>query len=156
MFRVLHGHSAMLAQRYSVPAPFPFSFAAARAPWPEPSATPIGCVREADPIDALADDALGSRFRSWRGRSGRRYVFSVFDAVSCPAYCDAVLVDVAVDEDGRRRALAFVDTGTFPEPVMSALTRSAVPGHVREFHVHLLARDAAERRALLDDLRGLD
>ena len=122
--------------------------------WAEPTPIPIGCLREAEPLDALNGDLLTTKFRGWRGRSGRRYIFSVFDSVKCPAYRDAVLIAVAVETDGARRPIAFADTGAFPEPLLSQLARScSTEGGKYEFHLHLLAKSAADRRSILEDLR---
>lgn len=145
----------MLASRHTDLLGLPFHFRGETPCWPEPAPTPASCVREAEPIDALEDDALSRRFRSWRGRSGHRYVFSVFDPSKCPAYGDAALIVVAVDRDGTRRPLAFLDTGPFPEPLLSQWAADgAAPDQHREFHLHLLARTAAERRVILEDLRA--
>ncbi len=123
--------------------------------WPEPAPSTAAFLAEteAEPLVALSDEALSPRFRSWRGASGRRYIVSVYDAHGCPAYCEAVLIAAAVGADGRRRALALAATGVFPEPILSRVATSL--SHIAErveFHLHLLAASAAERRAALDDL----
>ncbi|MGD0639635.1 MAG: hypothetical protein ABSC22_02715 [Roseiarcus sp.] len=123
--------------------------------WPEPAPSTAAHLAETEPepLAALDDEALSPRFRSWRGASGRRYIVSVYDARTCPAYCDAVLIAAAIDSRGRRRALAFADTGVFPEPILSRVAASLSDRAERvEFHLHLLAASAAERRAALDDL----
>ncbi len=129
--------------------------ARAGEPWPEPAPSTAAFLAEADgePLAALSGESLSPRFCAWRGASGRRYIASVYEAQACPAYCDAVLIAAAVDAAGRRRALAFADTGVFPEPVLARAATSLSPiGERVEFHLHLLARTAAERRAALDDL----
>jgi len=114
---------------------------------------------DAEPLAALVGDTLSPRFCAWRGASGRRYIVSVYEPDACPAYCDAVLIAVAVSPDGRRQALTLTDTGVFPEPVLARLARSFAQsrggscGRV-EFHLHLLAASPAERREALDDLRA--
>ncbi len=120
---------------------------------PAPSSAPFLAEADAEPLAALAGESLSPRFHSWRGASGRRYIVSVYDARACPAYCDAVLIAAAVDAHGRRRALAFADTGVFPEPVVARAVQSLTSLAERvEFHLHLLAATPAERRAALDDL----
>ncbi len=57
-------------------------------------------------LAALSETALASRFFAWGGLSGRTYVFSVYPANACPAFCDAVLLVAVRDERGRRRILA--------------------------------------------------
>lgn len=91
------------------------------------------------------------RFTAWRGRSGRRYVASIFTLGDDHAlgFTDAVLLAVSAD----RRILAARDSGPFG--VEAALTRwqqsVALAGAV-EIHVHLLAEDGISRRAALLDL----
>jgi hypothetical protein len=107
----------------------------------------------AAPLAALADEGLSPRFCAWRGASGRRYIFSAYPAAACPAYCDAVLIAVDRDFAGRRRAVAFLDTGTFPEPVLARAAKSlAALGDRLEFHLHLLAATAQQRAATIADL----
>lgn len=91
------------------------------------------------------------RFTAWRGRSGRRYVASVFQVGDDHAlgFTDAVLLAVAPD----RSIIAARDSGPFG--IEAALTRWR--GAVRqagacEIHVHLLAEDGISRRAALLDL----
>ena len=124
-------------------------------PWPEaaPPTAPHFAETEAEPLASLADEPLSPRFCAWRGASGRRYIASVYEARACPAYCDAALIAVAAEPDGRRRIVALADTGVFPEPVVARLAQTAAPFSGRlELHLHLLAATAAERRAALDDL----
>jgi hypothetical protein len=124
------------------------------ARWRESASSPFLYAREGESIEALDDGALNRGFRCWRGRSGQRYVFSVFEARGCPAYDDAVLIAAVVEDDGTRRAIAFEDTGSLPDALFSRLAGDhAIVGRRLEFHVHLLARTAAERRDVLDDLR---
>jgi hypothetical protein len=91
------------------------------------------------------------RFTAWRGRSGRRYVASVFAVGDDHAlgFTDAVLLAVSQD----RRVLAARDSGPFG--VEAALTRwrlAVLAAGAREIHVHLLAEDGSSRRAALLDL----
>lgn len=91
------------------------------------------------------------RFTAWRGRSGRRYVASIFAICDGHAlgFTDAVLLAVSAD----RRILAARDSGPFG--VEAALTRwqqSVAEAGASEIHVHLLAEDGISRRAALLDL----
>jgi hypothetical protein len=107
------------------------------------------------PLASLAGGALDGQFRFWRGRSGRRYVCSVYDRAACPAYEHAILIVAAVAPDGARHLLFIAETGCFPE-IALAKAEQAARGHGRvEFHVHLLARSAAARAALLADFAHL-
>ena len=104
-------------------------------------------------LEALAGMPIASRFCSWIGQSGRRYVFSVYPASECPAFPDAVLIAVVRDMTGRRCVVSVRDTGAFPEPVLARVQRefrAFVPG--LELHLHLLAASSAERAATVADL----
>jgi hypothetical protein len=104
------------------------------------------------PLRALAGEALAARFRSWRGVSGRRYIFSVFDRQSCPAYEHVVAMIVARDPDGERRIMFIDDTGSFPDLAL-AKAMMGIPAEPEvEFHVHLLATSRPERAAMIADL----
>ena len=107
-------------------------------------------------LRALEGEGFADRFRTWIGASGRRYVFSVFEPTDCPAYCGAVLIAAVVEANGERRAIRFADTGEFPEPALSSMMRVCSAATERfEFHLHLLADAASERRAILEDLRDV-
>jgi hypothetical protein len=111
-------------------------------------ATP-GQVREM-PLRAAAQLAE-RRFTAWRGRSGRRYVASVFAIQDGHAlgFSDAVLLAVSPD----RKIVAARDSGPFG--IDAALTRwcdAVAMAGACEIHVHLLAEDSAGRRAALCDL----
>ncbi len=104
-------------------------------------------------LKALAGMPIASRFCSWIGQSGRRYVFSVYPACECPAFPDAVLMAVVRDMTGRRCVVSVCDTGAFPEPVVAMVQhelRAFGPG--LELHLHLLAASPAERAATVADL----
>ena len=108
-----------------------------------------GQVREM-PLRAAAQVAE-RRFTAWRGRSGRRYVASVFAIQDGHAlgFSDAVLLAVSPD----RKIVAARDSGPFG--IDAALTRwrdAVAMAGASEIHVHLLAEDGAGRRAALCDL----
>jgi hypothetical protein len=91
------------------------------------------------------------RFTAWRGRSGKRYIASVFQITDATAlgYADAVLL--AVDSD--RQVLAARDSGPFG--IEDALTRwrdAVRAAGAIEIHLHLLADDDSTRQAALADL----
>ena len=86
------------------------------------------------------------KYRHWRGRSGRSYVFSVYAPEDCPPYEDAVVMVVA-----RGKALACVDLGPLPLSTLEALRRGC-DGRDVEFQIHVLADRGADRRALIADL----
>jgi hypothetical protein len=112
-------------------------------------------VRRVDACElvSLAGETLAGRFRHWRGASGRRYVFSLYDASACPAYDDAVLIVAAKRQGEDRRILAICDTGALPELAVARAREAAASLGARvECHVHLLAGSRAERAAVIDDL----
>jgi hypothetical protein len=95
------------------------------------------------------EDLLRRKYRSWRGRSGRTYMFSVYSAFDCPAYEDAVLIVASRGAD----ALAWLDLGRFPEAELSALRRrfaDRLDGV--EFHIHVLADRCGDRSRLIEDV----
>jgi hypothetical protein len=114
-----------------------------------PSSPSCG-LPDSAPLLALAEGTLSARFRSWRGASGRRYVFSVYDRHSCPAYSDAVLVVASALTDGDRKIAFVADTGCFPDIVIA--NAAAKFEDALEFHIHLLANAPDERRALIADI----
>ncbi len=104
-------------------------------------------------LAALAGLPFSSRFRSWTGLSGRRYVFSVYPASACPAFCHAVLLAAVRDGPRRLRIVSVRDTGAFPEPVVARAQREfRAFGPGLEFHLHLLPSSSADRAATIADL----
>jgi hypothetical protein len=104
-------------------------------------------------LAALEGMPISSRFCSWIGLSGRRYVFSVYPALECPAFSDAVLLAVIRDMTGQRRVISVRETGPFPEPVLENAQREhRAFGPGLEFHLHLLATSPLERAATVADL----
>jgi hypothetical protein len=104
-------------------------------------------------LAALAGLPISSRFCSWIGLSGRRYVFSVYPASECPAFRDAVLLAAIRDMTGRRCVVWVRDTGAFPEPVVVTAQRELRAfGPGLELHLHLLAASPTERAATVADL----
>jgi hypothetical protein len=91
------------------------------------------------------------RFTAWRGRTGKRYVASVFSIANDAAlgFVDVLLLAVTPS----RQIIAARDSGPFG--VESALNRwrdAAMSAGATEIHVHLLADGALERRRALIDL----
>jgi hypothetical protein len=104
-------------------------------------------------LAALAGMPFSARFYSWTGLSGRRYVFSVYPASTCPAFCHAVLLAAVRDGPGRPRVVSVRDTGAFPEPVVARAQREYRGfGPGLEFHLHLLPSSPAARAATIADL----
>jgi hypothetical protein len=120
-------------------------------PRPARSSAPFHAGASA-PLRALAGEALAARFRSWRGASGRRYIFSIFDRQSCPAYEHVVAMIVTRDPDGERRIMFIGDTGCFPELALARAAKEIPVAGEIEFHLHMLATSRAERNAMIADL----
>ena len=109
--------------------------------------------RRGSSLAALEGMPISSRFCSWVGLSGRRYVFSVYPALECPGFRDAVLLAVVRDMTGQRRVVSVRETGSFAEPVVAKAQRELRAfGPGLEFHLHLLATSPAERAATVADL----
>ena len=99
-----------------------------------------GLLEAEGALAALEGMPISSRFCSWVGLSGQRYVFSVYLASECPAFRDAVLLAVIRDMTGQRRVVSVRETGVFPEPVVEKAQRELRAfGPGLEFHLHLLA-----------------
>ncbi|MFL5079326.1 MAG: hypothetical protein ACJ8DU_05230 [Microvirga sp.] len=92
---------------------------------------------------------------SWRGRSGRRYVVGVQPLTESDAAEVSEGVMIAVRRDAERVA-RLVDV-VAAEPAFRAAERKAWAARMRargatEMHVHRLADDARDRRAVVADL----
>jgi len=118
----------------------PYRFAA--------SAAPIG-FHESEGGHRAHEDWYRSKFRHWRGRSGRSYVFSAYAPRECPAYLDAVLLVARADG----APLACLDLGAMPEAALDE-ARRRFHDHLDEveFQVHVLSDTRAERVSLIVDL----
>lgn len=96
------------------------------------------------------DCGTEDRFWYWRGASGRRYIHSIYEAASCPPLPGAVFV--AVRRIGTLRTAVAV--GRFPAVIEGGTTAAMLPNGcvADEIHVHLLARNDGEARAVKADL----
>ncbi len=104
-----------------------------------------GGIPRSEPLGAVAPAGLEGRFHAWRGRSGRRYVVSVYPAGAAPDYSEAVVI--AVRRVGSLRvilAVGAVEPGGAPAAVLAA--------GADELHFHLMAPDAQARAAVAADL----
>ncbi|MGE0213845.1 MAG: hypothetical protein AB7S41_19320 [Parvibaculaceae bacterium] len=97
-------------------------------------------------MESLLDAELSRRFCYWRGRSGRRYIHTIYERSACPPLPGALYVAVASDAGGGKRALAV---GRFP-PFFELLP--SLPEECTEVHAHLLSGSDAEARVALEDL----
>jgi len=107
--------------------------------------------------------SLARRFHSWSGRSGRRYICSVFPMRAgepqsgFPEFVDAIVVAVGVAADGLRTPLSFFECSEANAGASSErakLLAEALAQLVCEWHVHLLATDPELRRRVIQDLES--
>lgn len=94
---------------------------------------------------------LGDRYRYFRGRSGRRYLFTAVPAEALADYRGAVVVMEPTTPDSRMKPW-FGEIDRHGKRRGRAIPRSRLR-RMRIF-VHLLAKRAQDRRQVLDDLEG--
>jgi hypothetical protein len=111
-----------------------------------------GGFAEDESAFVACEDLYRRKFRHWRGRSGRSYVFSVYAPSDCPAYENAVLLATA-RRGVAAGALACVDLGALPEARLVELRRLFEDrlGEI-DFQIHVLAERRAERASLIEDI----
>jgi hypothetical protein len=114
------------------------------------------------PLESLAGGALAARFHAWHGRSGRRYVCSVFPAkpaepdFGLPDFGEAVVIAAAFKGDDTRGLVSICqcEAGAKPGARESFIAQALAAG-AAEWHVHLLAAGMMQRRALLADIKAM-
>ena len=91
---------------------------------------------------------------SWRGKSGRRYVGGVHPANEPDLVdaADAVLIAVRRDEDGTAEVVDVAAPGSFTGRQRLTWVSAARARGATEMHVHRLAENEADRRAVVADL----
>jgi hypothetical protein len=114
------------------------------------------------PLRSLAGGSLASRYHGWRGTSGRRYVCSVFPIdqtepdLGLPDYTDVIILAVARGEDGGRCCVSLLLKGTTTDLVTQQhFIRAALAAGAVVWHIHLLAADAQQRRAVARDITAV-
>lgn len=113
------------------------------------------------PLESLAGSALAARFHAWHGRSGRRYVCSVFPIklaepdFGLPDFGEGVVIAAAIKGDGTRALLSIwhYEAGAKPS-VRNSFIAQALAAGAAEWHVHLLAAGGVQRRGLVADIRA--
>ncbi len=113
------------------------------------AAKPAARVRMSEaPLESLAGCPLAENFHSWLGKSGRRYI--------CSDFADAVVMAVARGPDGSRRIVSACQCEPGANPyAREAFRIEALAGSAVEWHVHLLAMEAAERHAMIADIEAM-
>ena len=91
---------------------------------------------------------------AWRGHSGRRYVVGVHDLVEpdLAEMGEAVVMAVRRDAAGVAELVAVSTAGETPRERLQGWDARARKHGATEMHVHRLAEDDAERRAIVADL----
>ena len=98
-------------------------------------------------------EGFRDRFWYWRGKSGTRYIHSIYSPDNCPPLPGAIFVMVQKLANGKRVAL---DVGRFSENwdyVEGSLTeRCGSLTRIDEIHVHLLAPSDDGAEGIVRDL----
>lgn len=117
--------------------------------------------------DTIRETGLQDHFRYWRGRSGKRYLFSIVDMQALEDYTSAVVLLVARRGDQETiLASGMIDRQGYPDLDLAreiarftqALLRRQPhrPGAAYlpslEAHIHLLSDTGTDRAATLCDL----
>lgn len=104
---------------------------------------------------AMAELAPATSLQFWRGASGRRYVHTIFDLITCPRLPACVYMLVRCDLEGRRHVLRIgtVSAEAWSLNLAEIRHRGAQLG-ASEVHAHLLAVDAAARSRIATDLQA--
>lgn len=111
------------------------------------------------PVRGLSGRGAADRFCAWAGRSGRRYIFSVFTlgpdlgSTAVPLAPKAIALIVRRPAAGPRRVLwaERTETEDGTAAVMRAAAEQGGP-EATEIHLHLLAIETEARRAAFADL----
>ena len=102
----------------------------------------------------LRDTESADRFWYWSGRSGRRYIHSVYALATCPPLPGAVYI--AVRRNSGVPVPVAVALGRFPAILdrvgIDRLRRRLSALGASELHVHLLSRSENEAEAVRNDL----
>ncbi|GGC92427.1 hypothetical protein [Chelatococcus reniformis] len=112
-----------------------------------------GAAREM-PLAAMAEGSHGLALRAWRGRSGKRYVVSVYPLDDADSdYAGALLLAVSRDADGSRRLMEARESSDLAFTGYNGRWLAAMRNRgANELHVHLLAANHEARRRTMVDL----
>lgn len=93
------------------------------------------------------------RFQFWTGASGRRYVHTVYDLITCPTLPASNYMLIKRDDNGEPDILAVgrADNGASSLNLAEVRRRGAELG-ANEVHVHLLANNVTEAKQIKSDL----
>jgi hypothetical protein len=108
------------------------------------------------PFSSKEQRLCSERVQVWRGKSGRRYVHTVYPADACPEMSNAIYLAVGRGPSGARRPLAIDGQRAFV-PAACNDRAPSIRGRetwAEEVHVHLLARGDEQTARVIDDLRA--
>jgi len=111
-------------------------------------------VRE-ERLRATAGLRTAEPLSSWRGRSGRRYIVGVHSLAEADVFdvADAVILAVKRDEGGTAHVIDIATARSCPSGQARARWMADVQDRgATEMHVHRLAHDDREQRAVVEDL----
>ena len=115
---------------------------------PVPTAPNVGAGFQGDIAEKLA-------FQFWRGLSGKRYVHTIYNLMSCPRLPACTYVLVRRDASGTRHALRIgtVSAQAWSLNLAEIRHRAAQLG-ANEVHAHLIAGDTGTRARIASDLQA--
>jgi hypothetical protein len=105
------------------------------------------------PLAALRATVLEHLFQSWRGRSGRRYICSVYPVAEEAAFDCGRAVVAAVRQGAAEAEIAFVFQPAPGGEDFALWVARALRAGANALHVHLLAETREAREAVAADLR---
>jgi hypothetical protein len=104
------------------------------------------------PPDFPRKAGLGDRFHYFRGRSGRRYLFSTVEPSELAGFHSAVVILARPTPEGGLAAYAVTALDRSGQPTDSRWSWPPVVPFDAVVLVHLLAESDADRADLVDDL----
>lgn len=113
----------------------------------------LAAHHQAEAFDLPKAETLSLHF--WRGASGKRYVHTVFDLLTCPRLPACTYLLVRRDAKGNRRALRIgtVSAEAWSLNLAEIRHRAAQLG-ANEVHAHLIAPGAAARCQIAEDMQA--
>jgi hypothetical protein len=101
------------------------------------------------PARVSLEAAIGGKFHYWTGASGENYLHTIFKTGSCPILPGASYMAIRRESSGTMKVLG---AGVIDDDAHDFAALLANPGSADEIHLHLLAADEENARAVIDDL----
>ncbi len=106
-----------------------------------------------EPALICSEGVIQQPFHYWRGRTGRRYLHSVYSLLDCPELPHANYILVRRDADGMRTPLSVGQTLDDATSLnLARLRQLGARMGANEVHIHVLAEDPEERDDVEADL----